>query len=85
MAFGITELLVILAIVVLLFGTGKIKSIGTDIGSAIKGFRGALSNDDDKTELLADEERPLNDINAQSKQHIESKVESKAEPKKDQT
>ena len=85
MAFGITELLVILAIVVLLFGTGKIKSIGTDIGSAIKGFRGALSNDDDKTELPADEERPLNDINAQSKQHVESKVESKAEPKKDQT
>ena len=40
---------------------------------------------DDKTELLADEERPLNDINAQSKQHVESKVESKAEPKKDQT
>ena len=84
MAFGITELLVILAIVVLLFGTAKIKPIGTDIGPAIKGFRGALSTDDDKTELLADEERPLNDINAQSKQHVESKVESKAEPKKDQ-
>ena len=36
--FGMTELLVILAIVLLIFGPKRIKSIGSDLGSAIKGF-----------------------------------------------
>ncbi len=45
MSFGITELVIILVIVVLLFGTTKIKSLGTDLGSAIKGFRNAVTDD----------------------------------------
>ncbi len=40
--FSVWELLLILAIVVLLFGTKKLKSLGTDLGSAIKGFRSEL-------------------------------------------
>ncbi len=42
MGFGgisIWQLLIILAIVVLLFGTGKLRSLGSDLGSAVKGFR----------------------------------------------
>jgi sec-independent protein translocase protein TatA len=42
MRFGVGELLLILAIVVLLFGTRKLKTLGGDLGSAIKGFRSAL-------------------------------------------
>jgi sec-independent protein translocase protein TatA len=42
MRLGIWELLLILAIVLLLFGTKKLKSLGSDLGGAIKGFRGAL-------------------------------------------
>ena len=38
MSFGITELMIILVIVLLLFGTKKLRSIGTDLGGAIKGF-----------------------------------------------
>lgn len=45
MSFGITELVIILVIVVLLFGTTKIKSLGADLGSAIKGFRNAVTDD----------------------------------------
>lgn len=48
MGFGIKELVVILVIVILLFGTRKLKNIGTDLGSAIKGFRKSMT--DDKTE-----------------------------------
>jgi len=48
MKFGITELLVILLIVALLFGTKKLRTIGSDLGSAIKGFRGAMQDDDDE-------------------------------------
>ena len=44
--FGMTELLVILAIVLLIFGPKRIKSLGSDLGSAIKGFRKAVTDDD---------------------------------------
>ena len=48
MGIGIKELLVILIIIVLLFGTKKLKNIGTDLGTAIKGFRKSVNDDDDK-------------------------------------
>ncbi len=48
--FGLTELLVILAIVLLIFGPKRLKSLGSDLGSAIKGFRSAVSDDDKKPE-----------------------------------
>ncbi len=43
MGIGVTELLIILAIVALLFGTKKLRSIGGDLGSAIQSFRKAMS------------------------------------------
>ena len=46
--FGLTELLVILAIVLLIFGPKRLKSLGSDLGSAIKGFRTAVSDDENK-------------------------------------
>ncbi len=47
MGFSVTELLIILFIVVLLFGTKKLKSMGGDLGSAIKSFRGAMGHADE--------------------------------------
>lgn len=47
MSFGITELVIVLVIVLLLFGTTKLKSLGSDLGSAIKGFRTAVSDDEE--------------------------------------
>ena len=41
------ELLLILVIVVLLFGTKKLKNIGTDLGGALKGFRSAMRDGED--------------------------------------
>jgi sec-independent protein translocase protein TatA len=46
MKFGIWELVIILAIVALLFGTRKLGTIGSDVGNAIKGFRKAMSDDE---------------------------------------
>jgi len=48
MGIGIKELLIILIIIILLFGTKKLKNIGTDLGSAIKGFRKSVTDDEDK-------------------------------------
>ena len=45
---GIWELLVILAIVLLLFGPRRLKTLGSDLGNAIKGFRSAVQQDEDK-------------------------------------
>lgn len=39
-------LLIILAIVVVLFGTKRLRNIGTDIGAAIKGFKTAAGEED---------------------------------------
>jgi sec-independent protein translocase protein TatA len=44
--FSISHLVVVLVIVVLLFGTGKLKSIGSDLGAAIKGFKKAVGDDE---------------------------------------
>lgn len=45
---GATELILILVIVLLLFGTKKLKSLGSDLGGAIKGFRQAVSTETEK-------------------------------------
>ncbi len=42
------QLLLILLIVLALFGTNKLKSLGSDLGSAIKNFRKAMQEDEDK-------------------------------------
>ena len=43
---SIWQLLIILVIVVLLFGTKRLKGIGTDLGGAIKGLKKAVSEED---------------------------------------
>ncbi len=55
---GIWELLIILAIALLIFGGKRLKNIGGDLGSAIKGFKKSMSNNDklDKTEDIIEAE-----------------------------
>jgi sec-independent protein translocase protein TatA len=43
---SVWSIIVILLIVVLLFGTKKLRNVGGDLGSALKGFKKALSDDD---------------------------------------
>ncbi len=43
---GIGPLLVILLIVVLLFGTKKLKGMGSDLGGALKGFKKAIGEEE---------------------------------------
>lgn len=42
---SIWQLLIVLAIVVLLFGTSRLKNIGSDLGGAIKGFKNSIKDD----------------------------------------
>ncbi|MBT8144528.1 MAG: twin-arginine translocase TatA/TatE family subunit [Gammaproteobacteria bacterium] len=38
------QLLIVLLIVVLIFGTKRLKTLGSDLGSAVKGFRSAVTD-----------------------------------------
>lgn len=55
---SIWQLLIIAAIVILLFGTKKLRGMGGDLGGAIKGFKKAMNDNDDasttETKNLAD-------------------------------
>ena len=48
---SIWQLLIILLIVVVLFGTGKLRNIGADLGNAVKSFKKALKTEEDKVEI----------------------------------
>ena len=43
---SIWQLLIILAIIVMVFGTSRLRTFGSDLGSAIKGFRNSMSKDE---------------------------------------
>ncbi len=62
MGFSFAHLLVLLAVIVLLFGTGKLRSLGSDLGAAIKGFKKAISDEDaeknKEAKTLPDKDKP---------------------------
>lgn len=54
---GIWQLLIVLVIIMLIFGTKKLKNLGTDLGGAIKGFKSAMDegNKDARKEQAPDQ------------------------------
>lgn len=45
-AISPTQLLIVFGIVILIFGTAKLKNFGSDLGGALKGFKKAMSDDE---------------------------------------
>lgn len=56
MGLSIPHLLVVLAIVVLVFGTKRLKNVGSDLGDAIKGFRNAVK-EGEESKTIADKDK----------------------------
>ena len=56
--FSIAKLLIIGALIVLLFGTNKLRSQGGDLGSAIKGFKKDMKDDESTANTCTAEEAP---------------------------
>jgi sec-independent protein translocase protein TatA len=52
MGFSIPHLLMVLAIVILVFGTRRLKTVGSDLGEAIKGFRNAVKEGEESHTLV---------------------------------
>jgi sec-independent protein translocase protein TatA len=56
---SVWQLLIILAIVIMLFGTKRLRTLGSDLGSAVKGFRKSMTEEpanDKPAETEPDEE-----------------------------
>lgn len=70
---GFTELLIILFIVLILFGAGRVSRVGGELGSAIAAFRRGVRDG-------MDEEKSLNDPNAQPS--LEVQIEKQLEKQK---
>lgn len=56
---SVTQLLILLVIVMLVFGTKRLRNIGSDLGSAVKGFRKGIEDEpeDKEPEQLTTEEK----------------------------
>lgn len=72
--------LIVLAIVVLVFGTGKLKNMGKDLGGAIKGFKEGMRDAEDKpADKAADPKEIPQQVAAKQADTID--VEAKEKPK----
>lgn len=60
---GIWQLVIILVIVMMLFGTKKLRNLGSDLGGALKGFKSAMNEGDEEKKK-------------ESQEHLEQKEES---------
>ncbi|HNO76320.1 Sec-independent protein translocase subunit TatA [Nitrosomonas mobilis] len=77
--FSIWHWLVVLAIVVLVFGTKKLRNLGSDLGGAVKGFKeGMKSADDDTSSSPPAPPPPSQQINNLS---VEHEIKDKDQPK----
>jgi sec-independent protein translocase protein TatA len=47
-SFSIWHWLIVLLVIILIFGTKKLRNLGTDLGSAVKGFKEGVKSEEDK-------------------------------------
>ena len=57
-SFSVWHWLIVLVIVMLVFGTKKLRNMGEDLGGAVKGFKKGLSDSDESPKLEADKPSP---------------------------
>ena len=69
---GIWQLLIILLIVVMLFGTKRLKNLGSDLGGALKGFKTAIKEDEEEQPSETDD-----GVNGETIDSTAEKVETK--------
>lgn len=76
---SIWQLVIIAVIVILLFGTKKLRGLGGDLGSAVKGFKKAISEDEEK-----DKEKPVDSIAEKKAEDANFENEKATSKNKDQ-
>ncbi len=78
---GVWQLLIILVIVLLLFGTKRLKGLGGDLGGAIKGFKKAMTEEGQGNKPEEDEEDPKK-VQAEDSETLDTE-NTKSETKQD--
>lgn len=76
---SIWQLLIVLGIVVVLFGTKKLRNIGSDLGGAVRGFKKAMGDEDQATEQPPAAQQPLEHKNSTV---IDARAEKTEEPRR---
>jgi sec-independent protein translocase protein TatA len=74
MGISVWQLLIVLAIVLLLFGAKRLRNVGGDLGSAIKGFKSAMKEEEEKPDEPSRLKKTEDDV-------IEGEVTSKEHDK----
>jgi len=84
---SIWQLLIVLGIIILIFGTKKLRNVGSDLGGAVKGFKQAVNEEgkDDKDKPQAkvthEESETPNTYDVRAEEKTEEKVEDREERK----
>ncbi|RUR27633.1 Sec-independent protein translocase subunit TatA [Vreelandella nanhaiensis] len=82
---SIWQLLIVLGIIILIFGTKKLRNVGSDLGGAVKGFKNAVheeDKDDAKQDNAAPQakvshEEPVNTYDAQAEENTTARNEER--------
>jgi len=74
---GIWQLVIVAVIVVLLFGTKKLRNIGGDLGSAVKGFKSAIGEDKEQKNSAEKTSDTLADSSKATTEEVVKTTESK--------
>lgn len=74
--FGLSpaHILLILIVVVLVFGTSKLKNLGKDLGGAVKGFKEAMKDPEEQARLDKEQQNRTIDGSAKHSEHEKDKV-----------
>lgn len=75
---SIWQLVIVLVIVLLFFGTKKLRNVGSDLGSAVKGFKSAMNDGEENLEKKKEER-----LDSKADDVIEVTVAKKEEAKKE--
>jgi sec-independent protein translocase protein TatA len=80
-SFSIWHWLIVLLVVVLIFGTKKLKNIGSDLGGAVKGFKDGIKSGADSAEAPAQPADPAQQVTSAQRSNantvdVEAKTKS---------
>jgi sec-independent protein translocase protein TatA len=79
MGISIWQLVIILVIVLVLFGAKRLRNVGSDLGSAVKGFKSAMSDEESKKDDAVLQKKEEGDV---IEGEVTSKTTNESESKK---
>lgn len=83
MGISVWQVLIVLAIVILLFGTSKLKNVGSDLGSALKGFKKAVSDEEKENAKEDADFKPLDKPATKTDESIKGQSTDSVKQKQD--